>query len=134
MFKIWGAKNRRTNLHKHPGPPFQIRGGPGSFSNAWIFISRQMMENLLPFTFNLENYKRQFWPYLQTAKNRTFAPKQAQLASPVLFWEPKLNKKWRFKNLYICKSVTPQEPDQITDPQNQANNEVTWSIQRNFCH
>ena len=34
MFKIWGAKNRRTNLHKHPGPPFQIRGGPGSFSNA----------------------------------------------------------------------------------------------------
>ena len=34
MFKIWGAKNRRTNLHKHLGPPFQIRGGPGSFSNA----------------------------------------------------------------------------------------------------
>ena len=36
MFKILGAKNRRKNLHKHPGPPFQIRGGPGSFSNAWI--------------------------------------------------------------------------------------------------
>ena len=34
MFKILGAKNRRKNLHKHPGPPFQIRGGPGSFSNA----------------------------------------------------------------------------------------------------
>ena len=37
MFKIWGAKNRRTNLHKHPGPPIQIRGGPGSFSNASIY-------------------------------------------------------------------------------------------------
>ena len=34
MFKILGAKNRRKNLHKHPGPPFQIREGPGSFSNA----------------------------------------------------------------------------------------------------
>ena len=34
MFKILGAKNRRKNLHKHPGLPFQIRGGPGSFSNA----------------------------------------------------------------------------------------------------
>jgi hypothetical protein len=34
MFKILGAKNRQKNLHKHPGPPFQIRGGPGSFSNA----------------------------------------------------------------------------------------------------
>ena len=34
MFKILGAKNHRKNLHKHPGPPFQIRGGPGSFSNA----------------------------------------------------------------------------------------------------
>ena len=33
-FKILGAKNRRKNLHKHPGPPFQIRGGPGSFSIA----------------------------------------------------------------------------------------------------
>ena len=29
-----GAKNRRKYLHKHPGPPFQIRGGPGSFSIA----------------------------------------------------------------------------------------------------
>ena len=34
MFKILGAKNRRKNLHKHPGPPFQIREGPGSFSNT----------------------------------------------------------------------------------------------------
>ena len=34
MFKILGAKNRRKNLHKHPGPPLQIRGGPGSFSIA----------------------------------------------------------------------------------------------------
>ena len=33
-FKILGAKNHRKNLHKHPGPPFQIRGGPGSFSNG----------------------------------------------------------------------------------------------------
>ena len=39
MFKILGAKNRRKNLHKHPGPPFQIRGGPGSFSNAEMFAS-----------------------------------------------------------------------------------------------
>ena len=28
------AKNRRKNLHKHPGPPFQIRPGPGYFSRA----------------------------------------------------------------------------------------------------
>ena len=28
------AKNRRKNLHKHPGPPFQIRPGPGYFSIA----------------------------------------------------------------------------------------------------
>ena len=33
MFKILGAKNCRKNPHKHPGPPFQIRRGPGSFSN-----------------------------------------------------------------------------------------------------
>ena len=39
MFKILGAKNRRKNLHKHPGPPFQIREGPGSFSNAQITIT-----------------------------------------------------------------------------------------------
>ena len=32
MFKILGAKNRRKNLHKHPSPPFQIRGRPGSSS------------------------------------------------------------------------------------------------------
>ena len=36
MFKILGAKNRRKNLHKYSGPPFQIRGGPGSFSIAII--------------------------------------------------------------------------------------------------
>ena len=41
MFEIWGAKNCRTNLHKHPGPPFQIRGGPGSFSNALILALKQ---------------------------------------------------------------------------------------------
>ena len=34
MFKILGAKNCRKNLHKYSGPPFQIRGGPGSFSIA----------------------------------------------------------------------------------------------------
>ena len=34
MFKIMGAKNRRKNLHKHPGPLFQIRPGPGCFSIA----------------------------------------------------------------------------------------------------
>ena len=38
MFKFLGAKNCRKNLHKHPGPPFQIRGGPGSFSNA-LFLA-----------------------------------------------------------------------------------------------
>ena len=38
MFKILAAKNRRKNLHKHPGPPFQIRGGPGSFSIAKLSV------------------------------------------------------------------------------------------------
>jgi hypothetical protein len=38
MFKILVAKNRRKNLQKHPGPPFQIREGPGSFSNAVISL------------------------------------------------------------------------------------------------
>ena len=33
VFKIVGAKNRRKNLHKHPGPTFQIRPGPGYFSS-----------------------------------------------------------------------------------------------------
>ena len=28
------AKNHRKNLHKHPGPPFQIRPGQGYFSIA----------------------------------------------------------------------------------------------------
>ena len=32
-----GAKNRRKNLQKHPGPPFQIRPGPGCFSIASKF-------------------------------------------------------------------------------------------------
>ena len=43
LVKILGAKNRRKNLHKHPGPPFQIRGGPGSFSIAnllYIFMGK----------------------------------------------------------------------------------------------
>ena len=34
MLKNIFAKNRRKNLHKHPGPPFQIRPGPGYFSIA----------------------------------------------------------------------------------------------------
>ena len=34
MFKILGAKNRRKNLQKYPGPTFQIRPGPGYFSRA----------------------------------------------------------------------------------------------------
>ena len=38
MFKILGAKNCRKNLHKNPGPSFQIRGGPGSFSNANLVV------------------------------------------------------------------------------------------------
>ena len=47
MFKILGAKNRRKNLHKDPGPPFQIRGGPGSFSNAGkCAIAQKMGWNL----------------------------------------------------------------------------------------
>ena len=44
-FKILGAKNRQKNLHKHPGPPFQIRGGPGCFSNANITHSKEFSEN-----------------------------------------------------------------------------------------
>ena len=27
MFKILGAKNRRKNLHKHPGPPLRLDQG-----------------------------------------------------------------------------------------------------------
>ena len=52
MFKILGAKNRRKYLHKHPGPPFQIRGGPGCFSIAdniyevnWQIIQEQTKSN-----------------------------------------------------------------------------------------
>ena len=43
MFKVLGAKNRPKNLHKHPDPPFQIRGGPGSFSNAKCFVTDQKL-------------------------------------------------------------------------------------------
>ena len=35
------AKNRRKNLHKHPGPPFQIRG-PGCFSIAVKTITKRV--------------------------------------------------------------------------------------------
>ena len=45
MFKILGAKNRRKNLHKHPGPPFHIRGGPGSFS--WFHYYYSTIQVLL---------------------------------------------------------------------------------------
>ena len=38
MLKNIFAKNRRKNLHKHPGPPFQIRPGPGYFSRAKLGI------------------------------------------------------------------------------------------------
>ena len=34
VFKILGAKNRRKNLQKPPGPTFQIRPGPGYLSIA----------------------------------------------------------------------------------------------------
>ena len=34
------AKNRWKNLHKHPGPPFQIRPGPGYFSRAKIQLTK----------------------------------------------------------------------------------------------
>ena len=37
-FKILGAKNRRKNLHKHPGPTLQIRPGPGYFSRAALTV------------------------------------------------------------------------------------------------
>ena len=37
MLKNIFAKNHRKNLHKHPGPPFQIRPGQGYFSRAEIF-------------------------------------------------------------------------------------------------
>ena len=46
MFKILGAKNRRKKLHKHPGPPFQIRPGPGCFSIAGKCINRSMPERI----------------------------------------------------------------------------------------
>ena len=38
--KIVGAKIRRKNLHKHPGPPFQIRPGPGYFSMYSQYFAR----------------------------------------------------------------------------------------------
>ena len=34
MLKNIFAKNHQKNLHKHPGPPFQIRPGQGYFSRA----------------------------------------------------------------------------------------------------
>ena len=37
------AKNRQKNLHKYPGPPFQIRPGPGYFSRA----EKLLIENVL---------------------------------------------------------------------------------------
>ena len=40
-----GAKNRRKNLQKHPGPPFQIKGGPGSFSKKIQVVSSQYASN-----------------------------------------------------------------------------------------
>ena len=39
------AKNRRKNLHKHPGPPFQIRPGPGYFSRAGICETHNFYHN-----------------------------------------------------------------------------------------
>ena len=45
MFKILGAKNRRKNLHKHPGPPFQIKGGPISFSPIWTLSEKILFDN-----------------------------------------------------------------------------------------
>ena len=45
MFKILGAKNCRKNLHKHSGPPFQIREGPGSFSNAQDTLASVRYQN-----------------------------------------------------------------------------------------
>ena len=42
--KILGAKNCRKNLHKQSGPPFQIRGGPGCFSIAQVFVTRLLLE------------------------------------------------------------------------------------------
>ena len=59
MFKILGAKNRRKNLHKHPGPPFQIRGGPVPcliFHNVLTFKSVEVNEALLlKLNFELDN-------------------------------------------------------------------------------
>ena len=51
---ILGAKNHRKYLHKHPGPPFQIRGGPGSFSIAQFQAMSQVRKNnSLNFRFKL---------------------------------------------------------------------------------
>jgi hypothetical protein len=33
---------RRKNLHKHPGPPFQNRPGPGYFSNYIIICTTKI--------------------------------------------------------------------------------------------
>ena len=55
MFKILGAKNRRKNLHKHPGPPFQIRGGPGCFSIADQSVTVQNQTRLHRGSFFVKN-------------------------------------------------------------------------------
>ena len=66
-----GAKNHRKYLQKHPGPPFQIRGGPGSFSIAeicqifrWFFgkfkiIKKRQFLILLQFTYDYMDYLMQ---------------------------------------------------------------------------
>ena len=51
-----GAKNRRKNLHKHPGPPFQIRGGPGSFSNA-----KQLIQTYVCIKKSTSSFQKYFW-------------------------------------------------------------------------
>ena len=38
------AKNWQKNLHKHPGPTFQLRPGPGCFSRADL-SSHDLHEN-----------------------------------------------------------------------------------------
>ena len=44
-----GAKNRRKNLLKQPGPPFQIREGPGCFSIAEFSVNTYIQSNLKMF-------------------------------------------------------------------------------------
>ena len=68
MFKILGAKNRRKNLHKYPGPPFQIRGGPGSFSIADFWLIFYLNKSFSKFSWPAFCCFQYYWNQVRRAK------------------------------------------------------------------